>query len=840
MSEKATGVRHVPELLAPAGSPEAFYAALSAGADAIYCALGHDFNARRGAHNFTAETFADACRVAHLAGVRVYVTENVVIRTEEMPRALELVRKAWCLGADALIIQDLGLLAEVRRRWPQIELHVSTQANVHDARGVALCRDHFAVARVTLSRELSVKEISRIAQEGVELEGFGHGALCFCYSGICMMSSLRGNRSANRGMCAQPCRLPYGLIDEKNRPIAAPDRQRVLCPKDFCTIDALSQLAEAGLSSLKIEGRMKAPDYVWSIVSAYRAALDDLREGGRSDASEIARRRRLLYRAFNRGFTDAYLTGSSGDEMMSYERSNNRGELVGSVVSSRDLGTYHRASSRSNGGRNRVRAYRLAEVTVALATDVGKGDLLEIRPPDDPSQFLTSHVSADAAAGERIVLHCARPMPQGSQVRVIRSQAALDAAARAAQRDSAPKRPVHVQVTAHRGQPIRVALSLVDSSLVAVAQGCVVEAARTRPLTQDDLIEHVGRMGHSPFDPVHIEVELDEGCGMAFSAVHKVRKEACDLLEEQLLATYRNRETTTPRAPRAATLVRDLLALRHKKGIGDPRQVETRPVEVCALVATPAAARAAYQAGAQRVYARDESLQEGTWRKDVIPWLDEVCREADHDRIDRCITSGTPVAVGTLSELAYACEQGAQAEIRPCIPLHNESCLVELETMGAQGIWFSPELTLKEIGALAQRSSVPTGLMVLGRLRAMTSEHCVLQATNRCIHDCTHCSLRHRDLALLLSDGERMPVHTDVQGRSRIYASRVLDVTPEIGELLAAGVVRLMADCSLCDVTETATAVRRVAAAVRAVHRGDMPEARLESATAGHLFEPIA
>ncbi len=187
--------RHgVPELLAPAGGPEQFNAALAAGADAIYCALGSDFNARRGAHNFNYETFGRACRDAHLVGCRVYVTVNVVIRTDEMPRALALVRKAWLLGADAFIIQDWGLLMEVRRRFPQMECHVSTQANVHDARGVAWCRD-LGVGRVTLSRELSVDEIAMIAREGVELEGFGHGALCFCYSGVCMMSSLKGNRS---------------------------------------------------------------------------------------------------------------------------------------------------------------------------------------------------------------------------------------------------------------------------------------------------------------------------------------------------------------------------------------------------------------------------------------------------------------------------------------------------------------------------------------------------------------------------------------------------------------------------------------------------------------------
>lgn len=828
-----------PELLAPAGSPEAFYAALAAGADAIYCALGHDFNARRGANNFTAETFEQACRAAHLAGTRVYVTENVVIRTEEMPRALEAALRAWRLGADALIIQDLGLLAELRRRWPQIELHVSTQANVHDARAVRLCRDHFGVERVTISRELSLAEIALMAREGVELEGFGHGALCFCYSGICMMSSLGGARSANRGLCAQPCRLPYDLVDEENHPISAPGRGRPLCPKDYCTFDHLGELAEAGLGSLKVEGRMKAPDYVWSVVSAYRGALDDLVAGRSPSPDEQARRSRLLHRAFNRNLTDAYLVGTSGDEMMSYERSNNRGELVGSVTGSRDLGTYKRATSRSNGGRARIRTYHQAEVSVALDQAVGAGDLLELRPVDDPTQFLTSQASEDAGAGETIRLICARQMPVGSLVRVIRSQAAMDASQRASSASAAPKRAVHVRVRARLHEPFSVELTLADGQASACEEGFAVEEARSRPVTREDLVEHVGRMGQSPFEPVSFEIDLDEGCGMGFSAVHKVRARACHALEQALLAPYAARADEQLRAPRPAAVLTGLLSLREQAGLADPRAVVREEPAVCALVTTPEAARAAREAGATRIYARDDSLQVGEWDDDVIAWLDEVCREGDHARIDRHVRPDCPIGVGNLSELALVRERGALPEVRPCIPVHNESCLVELETLGARAVWLSCELTLEEVCDLAGRASVPVGLFVLGRARAMTSEHCVLQVADRCAHDCARCRLRRRDLALLTQEGERMPVRTDLSGRSRIYAARPLDATPEAGQLIAAGVTRLMADCTLLDADQTAAAVARVARAVEACRSGGPGEPRLEGATTGHLFAPI-
>ena len=836
----------VPELLAPAGGPEPFNAALAAGADAIYCGLGNDFNARRGARNFDDETFAAACRRAHLAGTRVYVTVNVAVSTEEMPRVLELVRRAWLLGADAFIIQDWGLMAEVRRRWPQIETHVSTQANVQDARGVAWCRDVWGVDRVTLSRELSLAEISRISQEGVELECFGHGALCFCYSGVCLLSSLSGGRSANRGLCAQPCRLPYDLVDEQGRVMEVPGvatagmpetmrgvgGTRLLCPKDYCTVDHLAEMRDAGVGSLKVEGRMKAPDYVLSVVGAYRDALDELaageKDGEAVSAARADARHRRLKRAFNRDFTDSYLWGDSDNDMMSYERSNNRGEVVGEVVGSRPLEDALVRRGGGNGGRERMRRLTRADVDVRLTAPVGAGDLLELRPVDDPTQFLTVNAPADAAAGETITCRAARPMPAGSLVRVIRSQRALDAAARLADKDVVRRRPVRVHVTARLGEPFAVELACADGAAAARAEGFVVEVARTKAVTTEDLVEHVGRMGQSPFAPVSWEVELDEGCGMGFSAVHKVRAEACRRLEEALLAPYTARQ-----------LDRGTVSL--SSAPPDKGAVPLSSLEVCALVVTPECAEAALAAGATRVYAPVDDLAEraGAWPEGVVPWLDEVCREADHARLDPWVREGAPVAVGNVSELALAAERTAAPEVRSCIPVHNVSCLRALEDAGAAGVWLSPELTLEEVCALARAARVPVGLSVFGRERVMTSEHCVLQALGKCVHDCRRCALRRRRLSLRDIDGRELPVRTDVNGRSRIFFAHPLDATPQTAELLAAGVSRLMVDAQLMDVTETRFAVERTARAVAAALAGRRPAPRVSGATSGHLFSGI-
>ncbi len=844
--------KNVIELLAPAGGPEPFNAALAAGADAIYCGLGNSFNARRSAKNFDDASFGDACRRAHLAGARVYVTVNVAVATDEIPRVLGLVRRAWLLGADAFIIQDWGLFTQIRRTWPQIETHVSTQANVHDARGVAWCRERGA-DRVTLSRELSLPEIARIAEEGVELECFGHGALCFCYSGVCMMSSLSGGRSANRGLCAQPCRLPYELVDENGHMVDVPDvataglaetmrgvgGTRALCPKDYCCVDHIDEMIAAGVGSLKVEGRMKAPDYVYQVVGAYREAIDASIAHEPLADDDSARMHRRLKRAFNRDFTDAYLRGESGNEMMSYERSNNRGETVGVVTASRKLEDSVERRGGGNGGRARMRRFTRAEVTIRLDEPVGAGDLLELRPVSDPTQFLTVTAERDSAAGETITATAARPMEAGAVVRVIRSQAAMDAAARVSRSDIQRKRPVYVRVIARLGEPFRVELECVDGEAGASAEGFTVEAALTKAVCREDLVEHVGRMGGGPFEPVSFDVQMDDGLGMGFSAVHKVRAAAVDALINALLAPYAAREGETAPAPSERAVAYRVGEARAAAGIADPAGVVREEPCACALVADPACARAALAAGAARVYATVDDLARGSWPEGVIPWLDEVCREGDHARLDPWVAAGAPVAVGNVSELALAAECGAAPEVRSCIPVHNEACVEALEEAGAAGFWLSPELTLEQVRVLAPAASVPVGLMVLGRERAMTSEHCVLQVTGKCVHNCEKCPQRARRFSLKDIDGKLLPVRTDVNGRSRIWAAYPLDATPEVPELVEAGVTRLLADCTLLSEKETTLAVERVARAIAAARAGKKPSPRLDGATTGHLYSAI-
>ncbi|WP_039910331.1 U32 family peptidase [Collinsella intestinalis] len=812
-----------PELLAPAGGPEPFYAALAAGADAIYCGMG-SFNARRKADNFTDESFEAACRAAHLAGSRVYVTVNIVIKDEEMSEALSLVDRCWRLGADAFIIQDWGLFFEIRRLMPEVETHISTQANIHDARGTAWCKEAGA-DRVTLSRELSIDEVAIIHDAvDIELEVFSHGAICFCYSGVCLLSSFTSRgRSANRGMCAQPCRLPYELIDETGRSWSKPGRERALCPRDTCTADKLPRLLDAGAHALKLEGRMKAPDYVHSIVSAYRAQLDDIL-AGREISDETAQARyRQLKRCFNRDFTSEYQEGRSGDEMMSYERSNNRGQIVGEVLGSKPLGN-------TKGLKPDDKRRRAAWTKLRLSEPVSKGDLLELRHDDEFDQFLTAIAPEDARAGDSIECRTARPMPAGALVRLIRSQAALDAAEAALKRPVARKRAVDVRVVAHLGQPFAVELTCIDDpALSGRAEGFTVESAKTRAVSAEDLVEHVGRMGSSPFEAVSFDIQLDEGCGMGFSAVHKVRAAACEALERSILAPYAER-------------------LNHLMVQSDPVcPADLNDLgEVCALVTSLNAAAAARKAGAARVYMTvDDLLAEGLSpascsAEGVIPVLDEVSRELDHERLDPWLTPGAPAAVGTISELALGAEICSVVELRSCIPVHNVPCMRELAARGAHAAWLSPELTLAEIERIApQRGEMTLGLMVLGAPRVMTSEHCILQVAGACIHDCANCRLRVRDFKLKNIDGRMLPVRTVLNGRSHLYDGVQLDATPQIPQLLRAGVTRFLVDGTLMNIDMLSRSVARTNRALEAARSGRTPDKRLPGTSSGCLFQGV-
>ena len=287
------------ELLAPAGSMEALYAAVQNGANAVYLGCG-TFNARQSAKNFTPETLTEAIKYCHIRGVQVHLTVNTLVSDKESEDCAKLIRHAAESGIDAFIVQDLGVVQMCRRIAPKVPIHGSTQMTIHNLAGVLACAE-LGMTRVVLSRELNRDEIRNICQRSpIEIEVFAHGALCMSYSGQCYMSSVIGSRSGNRGRCAQPCRQCYGYSRRENR--------HPLSLKDNCLVAYLQELEQMGVASIKLEGRMKRPEYVAAVTSVYRQALD---------SGEVTRPMMdALHMAFNRqGFTDGYYTGNLGNRM---------------------------------------------------------------------------------------------------------------------------------------------------------------------------------------------------------------------------------------------------------------------------------------------------------------------------------------------------------------------------------------------------------------------------------------------------------------------------------------------------------------------------------------------
>lgn len=307
------------ELLAPAGNMECLAAAVSGGADAVYFA-GKLFGARSFADNFSNDEIKEAVDYCHLRGVKAYIAVNTLVSDREIPEAMEYLKFLNQIGADAVIVQDLGLCTLIKKNFPNLPIHGSTQMTVHNTEGVKAL-EKMGIEQIVLSRELSLKEIKKIKSETkAKLEVFAHGALCMCYSGQCLLSSVIGGRSGNRGKCAQPCRLEYKINDYSEKGF-------YMSLKDLCSLNHINEFTNIGVSSLKIEGRMKGPQYVLEVVGIYRKYIDS---GEMPTKEDMERLDRIFFRG---GLTDGYLTGKKGREMFCFNKPDNPYEKQGGVTS---------------------------------------------------------------------------------------------------------------------------------------------------------------------------------------------------------------------------------------------------------------------------------------------------------------------------------------------------------------------------------------------------------------------------------------------------------------------------------------------------------------------------
>lgn len=377
-----------PELLSPAGGFAQLKAAVQSGADAVYLGAA-DFSARAGADNFSYGELTEAVKYAHMYNVKVHCALNTLIKENELSKAVEIAQKVYECGVDAIIIQDIGLASHLRKMLPDIELHASTQMTVSSLEGVKYLESK-GFSRVVLARELSDNEIEHIVKNSkAEIEVFVHGAICMCYSGQCLISSVLGGRSGNRGRCAQPCRLPYSLLENQKQC----GEGYILSPKDMALIKHLDKLKKIGVASLKIEGRLKSPEYVSAVTGIYRKYLDFPAPVSETDMQE-------LKNAFSRsGFTDGYFTATLGKKMMSHSNpSNNSGNIY------------------TKEAKERADGKILRQIPINIFASLREDDVLHITAYDDDGNYVCSEGTEKAVIAQNRPLENQRLVEQLSKL----------------------------------------------------------------------------------------------------------------------------------------------------------------------------------------------------------------------------------------------------------------------------------------------------------------------------------------------------------------------------------------------------------------------------------------
>lgn len=489
------------EVLAPAGTYECFRAAINAGADAVYLG-GSMFGARAFAGNFEEAELIKAIRTAHLYGRKVYLTVNTLLRNDELEKLVQYVKPYYEEGLDAVIVQDYGVFAVLREAFPGLDLHASTQMTITGKYGAQLLKD-MGAARVVPARELSANEIRDIYDNvDVEIESFVHGALCYCYSGQCLLSSMIGGRSGNRGRCAQPCRLTYSAngISEKY----------LLSPKDMCTIEAVPDILDAGVYSLKIEGRMKSPEYVAGVSYAYRKYVDMYLEKGRDGYRVEEQDIRQLMDLYNRGgFCKGYYYAQNDKSMMTFDRPNHQGIVIGNI---------------KNG-------------ELILSQEVNPGDVLEF--PDGSEYTTPTGKKSGRLALPKGVL---KNPKNGAAVYRTRNNELLGQL-RAGYIDNDIKIPVRMEIFLKSGK--RACLKLLSGDKELVVYGDVLEPSDKRPAVREDVVKQLKKLGGTAFssDEGSIVTDIQGSPFVPVRLLNDLRRNALEELESMLLSGYkRNHE----------------------------------------------------------------------------------------------------------------------------------------------------------------------------------------------------------------------------------------------------------------------------------------------------------
>ncbi|CFX55170.1 Peptidase U32 [Syntrophomonas zehnderi OL-4] len=762
------------ELLAPAGNWDAFMAALKNGADAVYIG-GKSYSARQSAENFDLPQIESAVDYAHLHNKKVYVTVNTLIDNDEFAAALDYLYALEQRQVDAIIIQDIGLAAACHRVLPKLRLHASTQMTVHNEGGAAFIKKQ-GFKRIVLARELANTDIKTVHEQypDVELEVFVHGALCFSYSGQCLFSSMVGGRSGNRGRCAQPCRLAYQLKSRSGKNNLDPARhgRYLLSPADLCLIEYLPELKEAGVCSLKIEGRMKRPEYVAVVSRAYREALDLLEDSGQRPEPEI---KENLLKVFNRNFSSGYFFGAGAD-FLSTRRPNNRGVFVGRVVEQKpDL-----------------------MVKIKLTDAIGSGDGLVVWVGKGKNPVvIVEEMQIDgqrvneATAGDIVSLQLEERVFPGDRVFKTHDEELLSEAQHSIRDEKAHKIYVDAAVSVGLGEPLRLILCDDEGNRGEAQTKTAAQMAEKYALDEEVLRDKLGRMGNTDFVLRNITIQGEGGLMLPFSDLNEVRRLALERLIEKRLLKHAKPVTSINYFNQEKQALLD-----------DPRPDynKTSPLLTVA-VSSVEQARLALKNGADQVLlglegmgsrkrpSRSElkemlALNQGKNIPQVIPVLPRISLPQDRYSYHRMVDEDfSALMVGNWGDLHWGLEQGFKILTDYSLNVFNIYSLKFLSGLGISSVCLSPELNFKQLHSFKGITGVE--MIIHGELQLMEAQYCVLGATlggdrEKCTAPCSKDTFYLQD-----AKSYQFPAVVDADCRFHVFNSRTLCMIEDLARIIS-------------------------------------------------------
>ena len=759
------------ELLAPAGTMENFMAALESGADAIYLG-GKVFNARAHAANFGIDELREAVRLAHILDVSVYVTVNILIGDTELGELENYLKDLDSIGVDAIIVQDLAVAEIAKRVAPNIHLHGSTQMTAATLDAVRFY-ESLGFTRVVLARELSLKEIQHICKHcKAEIEVFVHGALCVCYSGQCLMSSFIGGRSGNRGACAQPCRLPYELLDSKGESVLPKHEAYLLSPKDLNYSEHMNELVAAGVTSFKVEGRMKKVSYVRQVIGTYREILDE--------ASIHENQRKALASGFNRGFSTAYLEDTVGRQMMTVVAPNHQGKPIGESYTKK------------------------GEVYLSLTEPIEQGSLVKILQSNGSVTYYTVDDEWTCVSD---TLYKGRPAEGLAVGQLYLASTPKNTKSRGLQEFTRKyDMSVYLSVGSNGETNYTELTAILDSGLsVTVTNEYVPAIANKVPTSLEKVTEQLGRLGNTLFRLSYVDIP-DGPYMWPASVLNALRRDAVTALETALITHH----VESWQALQVTGDVDYDFKAQHELSYDTCPMISARVDEIEGV-------KAAISGGAQKIVFGGDRLSRIPYALSIYDEVARLCAQSDV-----ICTFATPRVVKDDEVEAYKHTLEAIVQAHPdSISIHVPQALLWLRELGYTGaieadtglnifntptlhFWEqlhiscvnpSQELTLKQITELAKHSHVPIETMIHGYTEMMISEYCAIASfvgtgsKVNCPMPCVKESYSLKD-----RKGEIFPIRTDPYCRMHIMNSHEMDMRAYVPMLLQKGISILRID----------------------------------------------